>query len=474
MEFILNNQKIVTDKSNGVSLLDYIRKDAHLIGTKIGCREGDCGACTVLVGSLINNTLVYKSIVSCLTPLVNVQGKHIVTIEGINLENLSPVQKAISNNSATQCGFCTPGFVISLTAHLLSANSSNSKMAISGNICRCTGYKSIEKAADEVDNLKDTLLKGSEIDLMIEKGWLPEYFATIEGRLRELDIEKHKPNSTFLIGGGTDIMVQKLEMIRNSRLESSEYLIPSNIIIDAEEIQIGAGINMSDFFNNHIIKSSFPALKKFSYLIASEQIRNMATLAGNIVNASPIGDLSIIFIALNADLIIENKLTKTRRIKLADFFKDYKKTELQNKEVIKFIILDSSITEGKFNFEKVSKRTYLDIASVNTALSIKIHDDIIKDVLFSAGGVAPFPILLKNTISFLKGKKLNIDLLNKSIDILLKEISPISDIRGSKEYKSLLLKQLFIQHFVKLFPFYFTNSDIHKLLITNTLHHEKY
>jgi len=155
IQFILNNRIIKTVENAGMTLLDFVRYEQRLMGTKIGCREGDCGACTVLVGTLKENGKVeYQSITSCIWPLGNAHGKHIVTIEGTNLKtDLTTAQLAMKDNYATQCGFCTPGFVVSLTGFALSNNKKNYENAldaISGNICRCTGYKSIEKAADDV------------------------------------------------------------------------------------------------------------------------------------------------------------------------------------------------------------------------------------------------------------------------------------------------------------------------------------
>ncbi|HUW93163.1 MAG TPA: 2Fe-2S iron-sulfur cluster-binding protein, partial [Bacteroidales bacterium] len=144
--FILNNEQVTAGEAGGTSLLDFIRYEKGLTGTKIGCREGDCGACTVLMGTYENGTASYKSVVSCLTPLVNVHSKHIVTVEGLEMEHLAPAQQAIVDLAATQCGFCTPGFVMSLTANSMSPEKSTRESAIasvSGNICRCTGYKSI-------------------------------------------------------------------------------------------------------------------------------------------------------------------------------------------------------------------------------------------------------------------------------------------------------------------------------------------
>lgn len=475
IEFILNNQKIKTEKANGLSLLDFIRKEAHLMGTKSGCREGDCGACTVLEGSLKNRVLTYKSIVSCLTPLINAHGKHIVTIEGLNLDELSPVQKAMKENAATQCGFCTPGFVVALTGHLLSKNIKNAKQAVSGNICRCTGYKSIEKAAHEVDELKGSLLNGNEFESMIERTWLPEYFSSIKERLEEIKkLENNLRSNGFLIGGGTDIMVQQAERMRNTSISAVENNIPNTITFRNGKIKVGAAINMTEFFCNEIISSLFPSLKKFSLLIASEQIRNMGTLAGNIVNASPIGGLSVLFLALGAELILETKREEVRIVKLADFFLDYKKTILERDEIITHFIFSEPKKNQKINFEKISKRTYLDIASVNSAICIETNNDLIENINFSAGGVAPIPKLMRETNALLKGKKLEIESLELAIEKIQSEIKPISDVRGSDEYKRLLLRQLFLGHFLKLFPDVFSEMEVRNIMITNNMCDEKY
>ncbi len=316
IEFILNNQRILTEKAPGVALLDFIRQDSQLFGTKIGCREGDCGACTVLEGSLANSVLTYKTIVSCLTPLINVHGKHIVTVEGLNMDELSPVQNAMADNAATQCGFCTPGFVVSLTGHLLSTEKKDPIQSISGNICRCTGYKSIEKAAFEVDDLKKSLKDGNIIESLLEKGCIPDYFAAIPEMLSKIKpLENQTGGDEILIGGGTDLMVQQAEKICNSGLNSTERNIPNTVEIENSRIKVGAGINTNGFFSSPVINSAFPQLKGFSRLIASEQIRNMGTLAGNIVNASPIGDLSILLLAMDANLILEKTNGKTRQLK---------------------------------------------------------------------------------------------------------------------------------------------------------------
>ena len=185
MEFILNNETIETTLPPGMVLADFIRYQQALTGTKLGCREGDCGACTVLVGQLENQSVRYESMTSCLLPLANVAGKHVVTVEGLNLKQLNVVQQAITDEGGTQCGFCTPGFVVSLCGYALSNNNSYEAgvLAVAGNICRCTGYKSIERAIQRLaDNL--TLLESDKrLDWLIKQQYIPAYFKQIQARL---------------------------------------------------------------------------------------------------------------------------------------------------------------------------------------------------------------------------------------------------------------------------------------------------
>ena len=183
IRFILNEKETATSLPAGTVLLDYIRYHQHLMGTKIGCREGDCGACTVLVGEIKDNRLQYQSMTSCLLPLGNVQGKHIVTIEGVNPSSgeLNPVQQAMADEGATQCGFCTPGFVMSLAGFCLNdqeATKENAIASVDGNICRCTGYKSIERAAGKVAVLMKERNGEEAAAFVTNNKILPEYFAT--------------------------------------------------------------------------------------------------------------------------------------------------------------------------------------------------------------------------------------------------------------------------------------------------------
>lgn len=454
--FILNNEKISTENPSGGSLLDFIRYEMGLSGTKAGCREGDCGACTVLMGTIEDGVISYRNIVSCLTPLINVHGKHIVTIEGINSGHLSPVQKAFVDNSATQCGFCTPGFVMSLTANSMAPEKStieSTVASLSGNICRCTGYKSIERAAETIaEILKDKDIN-DPIRWLVDHKYLPGYFLSVPERLNDI-IKSDLPQqgSGFYIAGGTDLMVQKAEELAEADISTfQERKELKGIKIEGGRCIIGAATTITEAGHSDIIKKIIPEIHSFLKLVASEPIRNMATIAGNIINASPIGDLTIMLLALNADLIIDGP-ENISIVPLREFFVDYKKLIINENEYIRSIRFKVPPEPILFNFEKVSKRTHLDIASVNTAILIKTDGVNISECNLSAGGVSPIPLLLTKTGDFLRGKLISTDNILQANKIMQGEVSPISDVRGSKEYKRLLLRQLLFAHFVRLFP----------------------
>ena len=457
IQFILNNKIIKTSSNSGMTLLDFIRENEQLKGTKIGCREGDCGACTVLVGTLDKHKISYQSITSCISPLGNANGKHIVTIEGINLtQNLNSIQQSLSDSHATQCGFCTPGFVISLTGYVLNKPKENLNTindAISGNICRCTGYKSIEKALIKIDEKLIFKDADHQVKWLINKGFIPDYFAEIPKKLNDLKIQKLDSSNGIIVANGTDLYVQYADQLSKDRLNLiGEDPSLKSIVFSNNICTIGASTTVTEIVENNKLQTIFPKLNSFLKLVSSQQIRNMGTLGGNFVNASPIGDMSIFFLALNSTLTIIHKNGTKRKIPFQRFHQNYKEYDLMDSEIISsvsFLIPDKNTY---FNFEKVSKRLHLDIASVNTAGKITIEDNRISTAYFSLGGVAAIPKFLTKTNDFLKGKIIDYKTIKQAEVILQSEISPISDVRGTSNYKRLLAKKLFYAHFIELFP----------------------
>lgn len=466
--FYLNDKLIRTNSSPNTILLDFIRSHQKLKGTKIGCREGDCGACTVLVGFIHpkSHTLVYKSVTSCLTPLANIHNKHVVTIEGINkkdISKLTPVQQSFYDNGASQCGFCTPGFIMSATGFFLSGSQKdNDKLfdQLDGNICRCTGYKSIERACNYLtDHINLNKQENEELPFAVSQEIIPEYFLSMEENLKNLINEKNNILSSnnnsddfIFVGGGTDLLVQNADMIFESNVI---YTTKEPTITETEEFIIfDDSVTTEEFFESQILHKYIKQFNHFKKLVASTPIRNMGTLAGNIANASPIGDLTIILLSLDASITIKNGFNQ-KNIPLKEFYLGYKTLAKESHELITKISIPKKLFSNTyyFNFEKVSKRTFLDIASVNSALFVEIGpDDTIINVLLSAGGIAPIPTFLTKTCQYLLSKKIDSTVVATAIEIARQEVSPISDIRGSREYKLLLLGQLLLAHFLQLFP----------------------
>jgi xanthine dehydrogenase small subunit len=458
INFILNNEVVKTSVNPATVVLDFLRKNERLTGTKEGCREGDCGACAILLGNFADGKMQYKTVNSCLLPVLALNGKHVVTIEGLSSEKLSLIQQAIVDEGATQCGFCTPGFIISLTGYFLSAENIDAETAIeflSGNICRCTGYASIKRAVEKlVAEVKPyTLLNSLTTGQLISAGIIPKYFSGIPSKLEKLEsgmlMERIYSDSEFLIGGGTDLFVQKPTALLSSNLTlTGRDRILSEIKVENDFLNIGAAVSISGIQHSDIIKKYFPELEKPLNLFGSTPIRNRATIGGNIINASPIGDMTNILLALNASLHFNDE----RTVDLKNFFLGYKKLNKKDHEELLYISIPLPVKNYKFNFEKVSRRTYLDIASVNSSVYVETNENKIENIRLSAGGVAPVPFYLENTCNYLQSKEINFSLIDEAASIAISEISPISDVRGSAEYKKILLRQLILAHFIKLFP----------------------
>jgi xanthine dehydrogenase small subunit len=457
IQFILNNQLIKTNKPASTTLLDFVRYDENLRGTKIGCREGDCGACTILIGTMKEGKLEYMSATSCLTPLPNINGKHVVTIEGLNLPNkLNQAQQAMVDCSGTQCGFCTPGFVNSMCGFALTCSAPTLESAISaidGNICRCTGYKTIERASAKLTRKLQAKDQNNVMPWLVANEFVPDYFLGIEERVKAIKTDVYNTNGAIPIGGGTDLYVQKHDDLHEYDLD---YLFDRNelngITFNGDTCTLKSSVTVTDLMENERLLETIPNWYKHLKLLSSTPIRNIATIAGNIANGSPIGDFTIILLAMKAKLTLTNKANESRQLMLKDFYTGYKTFDKNADEIITEIAFVLPTNEIQFNFEKVCKRQYLDIASVNTAISIATNGNTITEAHASMGGVGPIPKYLAKTCGFLATKQITVPVIKDAEQILQTELSPISDARGTEAYKRLLGRQLFFAHFIALFP----------------------
>lgn len=475
--FILNDREVRTAAPAGLLLLDYLRGDERLTGTKEGCKEGDCGACAVLIGELAGGAVRYLPVTSCLVPLAEAHGRHVVTIEGCNPAGggLDQVQRAVVEHGGTQCGFCTPGIVVSLHGLLLDAGKGLSiddvKYALSGHLCRCTGYRSLKDCAATLQQeLGDALASagGGRVAALTAAGAIPEYFTTIPARLRALREEQAPAGNAapeVRIAGGTDLYVQQGEELPGRRVEVlGQRRGLKGVRRAGGEFRIGALTTFEEFGADPAVTAALPRIAAFNHLIASWQIRNRATLAGNIVNASPIGDFTALLLALDATVVLAAG-DRRRSVPLREFYRGYKQIDLRPGELLTEVAFPDP-AGARVNFEKVSKRTCLDIASVNSACSIRCASGdgadgagTIAAAHFSLGGVAPVPLYLRATSQAVRGRALDPDTVREALRAAQGEIEPISDVRGSAAYKRLLTRQLLIAHFVTLFPDRFTAAE---------------
>jgi len=456
--FVLNDGLVEATQPTGYPALDFLRDDAGLKGVKHACREGDCGSCVILLGEPRDGDPRYSVVTSCLLPLGALSGRHVVTVEGLNRVELNPVQRFFAEEGASQCGFCTPGFVVSLSGYLLGATrweAAEAEETIAGNICRCTGYASIRRAITKtVQLLHDTVdPREDRVPALVREGFLPEYFAGIGRQLADLEPrqpEKEPAPNQIVVAGGTDLYVQRPEVLSPADV----FVVPPptspSIWEEGDHVYLAGGATAEDMKQSEVLERTVGGVDRAMELMGSLPIRNQATVAGNLVNASPIGDMTIILLALDAEIGLIRGGNR-RCLSLSRFFLGYKKLDLEPGELVEWVRFPAIRGHRIFNFEKVSKRTHLDIASVNTAVSLELEGGRIVESVLSAGGVAPIPMQLPQTGAFLIGREPILETAHGAAETARTEVSPISDVRGSAEYKSILLGQLILGHFQVLF-----------------------
>ena len=491
----VNSVQVETEAPEGRPLLDFVREELGLRGTKEGCREGDCGACAVLIGEFHEGKPRYRAHPSCLAFVGELDGRHLVTIEGMAAaaeeaglaDGLTPVMRALLEENGSQCGFCSPGFVTSLTAWLLEGpdlSEEGAVKAIDGNLCRCTGYASIRRAARLlVAEFADLPVEAVErIRVLVERGAMPvsalsfsrgETFGTssVSGfALRgeeasppaapsaaapsaAASLEKtHLAKAGLPLGGGSDLAIKAPSSLLAGRprfLRNEERLC--RITREADSVVVGAATSVRDFFGSSLVREAVPGIEGFETRFASTLVRNRATVGGNIANASPIADLTPILLALDARLRIEGPAGE-REAKVDGFFAGYRRIDLHDDEIIASIVIPRLSRDGRFNFEKLSKRKNLDIATVNTAVSMRFGADglTVEAARFTSGGVAPVPMILQAASRFAVGKIITIAMAIETADLAVSEVKPIDDVRGSAAYRSQGLRRLILAHFVAL------------------------
>ena len=461
IEFILNDELIkINNVDTNVSVLNYLRIDKKLTGTKEGCASGDCGACTAIIAELTNNKLEYKAINTCIMFLYSLHGKQLITVEHLSNSKLHPVQQSMVDNHGSQCGFCTPGFVMSMFGMYkdkVKPSNQNIDEYLAGNLCRCTGYNSIKKAAKKMysygrkdkfskneNKIIKLLKKIKHNDILISKNNNKFY---IPLNLKNL-IQYTQNNKQYkFVTGGTDIALEVTK--KNNNINSLIYLGNNKdlnyIKIKENYINIGSATPINKIIP--ILKKYYPSFADMFDRYGSTQIRNVASIGGNLGSASPIGDSLPALLALNAKLILQSK--NQRLLDIKDFFKAYRKTALKNKEFIKEIripILKSHI----FKCYKISKRIDDDISSLFVAYLMKLKNNIIIDINIAYGGMDSIPNFAFKTQKYLIGKEFNLKNIDKSKQMIEKDFTPLTDVRASSTYRKLVSKNLMDRLFLEI------------------------
>ena len=426
------------------TLARFLRYDARATGTKIVCEEGDCGACTVLVGRAETGALRYRPVNSCIQFLFQLDCTSIVTVEGLGF---TPVQDAMVRCHGAQCGYCTPGFVMAMAGMFETIDQptpDDVRTACTGNLCRCTGYESIIRAGVETENqpkieqlypsapIHEAIRAVEREPVRIENFYKP---TTLE------DAIAFKNEKTVIAQGGTDFGVwcTKRNYVAETILSLDAIDGMGDITIGDGMFVVGGRVSLAQF--ESVVRDLVPALGPIMDRFGSPQIKNAGTLAGNIANASPIADTLPFLFVTNAKLELTGK-DGARTTPIADFYLGYKKLDLRPDEIITRILIPLPGDGETLRLYKISKRSHLDISTFTAAMLMRRTDGRIDSMRLAYGGVAPVVLRLKQTEEFLAGKPVARETFAEAGEIARSEIAPITDVRGAKETRLQLAENI--------------------------------
>jgi xanthine dehydrogenase small subunit len=438
------------------TLLQVLREDLGCTGTKEGCNEGDCGACTVVVGEmdpLLPGGVRYRAVNSCIKPAHAINGMALWTVEDIAGDDgsLHPAQEAIAQCHGSQCGFCTPGFVMSLfgmyqnrVCQGQTITRDVAQQDLSGNLCRCTGYRPLLEAASAMDTLPATRLNESALVSSLEllQATRPPAAANGSylqpGSLPELLQLRSELPTAQIVAGCTDVglWINKLHMDFAHLLDVTRVAELRQIRNDGTYLSIGAAVTLTDAFA--ALVADRPQLHTFATRFAGLPVRNAGTLGGNVANGSPIGDSMPLLIALGARVVLAS-VRGERELALEDLYTGYRKNVMAADEVLAFIRVPRPTSDEQARVYKISKRFDDDISAVCLALHLVIDSGQVVSASIGVGGVAATPVRARKTELALAGQAWTQDTVNKAAATLRSEFQPISDMRASSAYRTQVL-----------------------------------
>ncbi|TFG63403.1 MAG: xanthine dehydrogenase small subunit, partial [Nitrospirales bacterium] len=455
----LQNQMVqeIDELDPNTSILDYLREHLRLCGTKDGCASGDCGACTVVIGELAQKEICYKAINACILPVATLQGKQLITVEDMRQgDALHPVQQAIVEQHASQCGFCTPGFVMSMFA--LQKNKSQPERediidALGGNLCRCTGYRPLVDAAlnmshkgvdDQFSRYEQSTVASLEAinrstDSVTLRGNGKQYFSPKNAdELAQLLLQYPQAR---IMAGGTDLGLEITQELRDLEVIIYVGQVKELLIISESEgiLEIGAAVSLTDC--REALLGQYPNLRDLLERFGSLQIRNLATIGGNIANASPIGDMPPVLLGLGASLVLRCG-EQRRTVLLEDFFVSYRVTALQPSEFIERILIPKARPGHEFRAYKISKRLSDDTSSTCGAFHLHIEKGIVGHASIAFSGLSETPRRAFHCEQALLHQPWNETTIESAMQALEQDFHPISDFRASSAYRMRVSKNL--------------------------------
>ena len=452
--------------NSSVTLMNWLRNDKNLTGTKEGCAEGDCGACTVVMGKYNHNLgeVTWRAVNSCILFLPMLDGCSIRTVEGLaySEDDLHPVQTAFIENHASQCGFCTPGFVMSLYAAWCKKQkpeASDIDNLFAGNLCRCTGYLPIKKAALQIGAIpeeeRDTNYLNIEEDFVIQNLKNEPLSINLKNEKRHFRFDAPKDiklvgqilqeKDPLILSGATDIGL----WVTKKHMEIGHFLYLGELkelnLLNENQKGFEIGASVSHELAMQKLGSHFEALLELWRRFGSEQVRASGTVVGNIANGSPIADISPAFIALGASLTISH-LENKRVIPIQSFFISYGKQDLKKGEFIKSVYVPKLEKNQRFECFKISRRFDQDISAVMGAFLFSISEDgFIEKAQIAYGGMAGIPKEASNLSQLVLGKELGNLPLDDCKKALKEDFQPITDVRASQEYRNDIAFNLFLK-----------------------------
>ena len=444
IQFLLNGKTVGVDSPPAqMTLLDFVRSRG-LTGAKEGCAEGECGACAVAVVEADGEGSRYRVVNSCLMFLPMAAGREIYTVEALAVDGeLSDAQRAMAAAGGSQCGYCTPGFVVSLFAehYRRDRNGPCDTMALAGNLCRCTGYRPIRDAA-----LSLGPAPADEFRRRLDQQVLPLPALSIAGFSRPENLDAclallRGDPSAKLVAGATDLGVESNLFARRwphlISLDAIEEL--REFSSTAESVRIGASLPLNEIGERWT--DAPPAFREWLALFASPLIRNRATIGGNLATASPIGDAAPLLLALDATVHVAG-LSGRRSIPLSSFFTGYRTTALNAGELIVAVEIPKPLPQS-VHFYKVAKRRLDDISTVAAAMALDVDQHgKVRLARFAFGGVAATPVRVAEAEAAVVDQPWNDNAVERVQGILERVLKPLSDHRGSKEYRLEVSKSL--------------------------------